>query len=156
MFNQDISKYAFLKTFGEYGYGHMYATIYNLTEKHYGGPVLVVTSQIGTSYDPPLKDQEIYAWRWGAEAAHSRDVEADAQDSKAARQVAGPTRRPTQLPGVPVPPAHQRGPGLRHHEQGLRRRVRMPVGRVADGGHELLMGGYGPAAGGGWDGGGGD
>jgi hypothetical protein len=73
MFNQDISKYAFLKTFGEFGYGHFHATLYNLTEKHYGGPVLVVTSQIGTSYDPPLKDQEIYAWRWGAEAAHSRD-----------------------------------------------------------------------------------
>ena len=73
MFNQDSSKYAFLKTFGEYGYGHFYATIYNLTEKHYGGPILTVTSQIGTSHEPPLKDQEIYAWRWGAEAAHSRD-----------------------------------------------------------------------------------
>ena len=33
MFKQDSSKYAFLKTFGEYGYGHFYATIYNLTEK---------------------------------------------------------------------------------------------------------------------------
>lgn len=73
MFNQDSSKYAFLKTFGEYGYGHFYATIYNLTEKHYGGPILTVTSQIGTSYDPPLKDQEIYAWRWGAAPSHSRD-----------------------------------------------------------------------------------
>ena len=73
MFNQDSSKYAFLKTFGEYGYGHFYATIYNLTEKHYGGPILTVTSQIGTSYDPPLKDQEIYAWRWGAAPSHNRD-----------------------------------------------------------------------------------
>ena len=73
MFNQDSSKYAFLKTFGEYGYGHFYATIYNLTEKHYGGPILTVTSQIGTSYDPPLKDQEIYGWRWGAAPSHSRD-----------------------------------------------------------------------------------
>ena len=72
MFNQDSSKYAFLKTFGEYGYGHFYATIYNLTEKHYGGPILTVTSQIGTSYDPPLKDQDIYGWRWGAAASHSR------------------------------------------------------------------------------------
>ena len=73
MFNQDSSKYAFLKIFGEYGYGHFYATIYNLTDRTYGGPILTVTSQIGTSYDPPLKDQEIYGWRWGAEAAHSRD-----------------------------------------------------------------------------------
>ena len=73
MFNQDSSKYAFLKTFGEYGYGHFYATIYNLTEKHYGGPILTITSQIGTSYEPPLKDQEIYAWRWGAAPSHSRD-----------------------------------------------------------------------------------
>lgn len=73
MFNQDSSKYAFLKIFGEYGYGHFYATLYNLTDRTYGGPILTVTGQIGTSYDPPLKYQEIYAWRWGAEAAHSRD-----------------------------------------------------------------------------------
>ena len=73
MFNQDSSKYAVLKTFGEYGYGHFYATIYNLTDRTYGGPILSITSQIGTSYDPPLKDQEIYAWRWGAAASHSRD-----------------------------------------------------------------------------------
>ncbi len=73
MFNQDSSKYAFLKTFGEYGYGHFYATLYNLTDRTYGGPILTITSQIGTSYDPPLKDQEIYAWLWGAEASHSRD-----------------------------------------------------------------------------------
>ena len=73
MFNQDISKYAFLKTFGEYGYGHFTATLYNLTEKHYGGPILTITSQIGTSYEPPLKDQEIYAWRWGATPSHNRD-----------------------------------------------------------------------------------
>ena len=73
MFNQDSSKYAFLKTFGEYGYGHFYATIYNLTDRTYGGPILTVTSQIGTSYEPPLKDQEIYAWRWGAAPSHSRD-----------------------------------------------------------------------------------
>ena len=73
MFNQDKSKYAFLKTFGEYGYGHFYATLYNLTDRTYGGPQLLVTSQIGTSYEPPLKDQEIYAWRWGAAASHSRD-----------------------------------------------------------------------------------
>ena len=38
MFNQDSSKYAFLKTFGEYGYGHLNATIYNLTDRTYGGP----------------------------------------------------------------------------------------------------------------------
>ena len=73
MFNQDSSKYAFLKTFGEYGYGHFTATIYNLTDRTYGGPQLLVTSQIGTSHEPPLKDQEIYAWRWGAAASHSRD-----------------------------------------------------------------------------------
>lgn len=73
MFNQDSSKYAFLKTFGEYGYGHFYATIYNLTDRTYGGPILTVTSQIGTSYDPPLKDQEIYAWRWGASSSHCSD-----------------------------------------------------------------------------------
>ena len=73
MFNQDSSKYAFLKTFGEYGYGHFYATIYNLTDRTYGGPILTVTSQIGTSYEPPIKDQEIYAWRWGAAPSHSRD-----------------------------------------------------------------------------------
>ena len=73
MFNPDKSKYAFVKVFGGHGYGHMYATIYNLTDKTFGGPILTVTSQIGTSYDPPLKDQEIYAWRWGAEASHSRD-----------------------------------------------------------------------------------
>ena len=73
MFNQDKSKYAFLKTFGEYGYGHFTATIYNLTDRTYGGPQLLVTSQIGTSHEPPLKDQEIYAWRWGAAASHSRD-----------------------------------------------------------------------------------
>ena len=71
MFNQDKSKYALVKVFGEYGYGHFYATIYNLTDRTYGGPQLLVTSQIGTSYDPPLKDQEIYAWRWGAAASHS-------------------------------------------------------------------------------------
>ena len=41
MFNQDKSKYAFVKVFGEYGYGHMHATIYNLTEKMYGGPQLI-------------------------------------------------------------------------------------------------------------------
>ena len=73
MFNQDKSKYAFVKVFGVHGYGHMYATIYNLTDRTYGGPQLLVTSQIGTSYEPPLKDQEIYAWRWGAAASHSRD-----------------------------------------------------------------------------------
>ena len=73
MFNQDKSKYAFVNMYGKFGYGHFYATIYNLTEKHYGGPILTITSQIGTSYEPPLKDQEIYAWRWGAEASHSRD-----------------------------------------------------------------------------------
>ena len=72
-FNQDSSKYAFLKIFGEYGYGHMNATIYNLTEKHYGGPQLLVTSQIGTSHEPPVKDQEIYAWRMGASASHCSD-----------------------------------------------------------------------------------
>ena len=73
MFNQDSSKYAFVKVFGEYGYGHFYATIYNLTEKHYGGPILTVTSQIGTSYEPPLKDQEIYAWRMVASSSHCSD-----------------------------------------------------------------------------------
>ena len=73
MFNQDSSKYAFVKVFGEYGYGHFYATIYNLTEKHYGGPILTITSQIGTNYDPPVKDQAIYGWRWGAAPSHSRD-----------------------------------------------------------------------------------
>ena len=73
MFNQDSSKYAFVKVFGEYGYGHFYATIYNLTEKHYGGPILTITSQIGTNYDPPKKDDEIYAWRWGANSSHSMD-----------------------------------------------------------------------------------
>ena len=44
MVKQDSSKYAFLKTFGEYGYGHFYATIYNLTDRTYGGPILTVTS----------------------------------------------------------------------------------------------------------------
>ena len=73
MFDQDKSRYAFVKIYSGYGYGHFTATIYNLTEKHYGGPQLLVTSQIGTSYDPPLKDQEIYAWRWGADASHCAD-----------------------------------------------------------------------------------
>ena len=72
MFNQDTSKYAFLKTFGEYGYGHLDATLYNLTERHYGGPILTFTSQIGTSYDPPKKDEEIYAWRWGAAPSYNK------------------------------------------------------------------------------------
>ena len=73
MFNRDKSKYAFVKVFGEYGYGYMHTTIYNLTEKLFGGPQLCVTSQIGTSYDPPLKDQVIYAWRMGAGASHCSD-----------------------------------------------------------------------------------
>ena len=73
MFNQDKSKYAFVKVFGEYGYGHFYATIYNLTDRTYGGPILTITSQIGTSHEPPVKDQEIYAWRWGANSSHSMD-----------------------------------------------------------------------------------
>lgn len=73
MFNRDKSKYAFVKVFGEYGYGHMYATIYNLTDRTYGGPQLLVTSQIGTSHEPPVKDQEIYAWRMGASSSHCSD-----------------------------------------------------------------------------------
>ena len=73
MFNQDKSRYAFVKMYGEYGYGHLNATIYNLTDRTYGGPQLLVTSQIGTSHEPPVKDQEIYAWRMVASSSHCSD-----------------------------------------------------------------------------------
>lgn len=69
MFNQDKSRYAFLKTFGEFGYGHMYAHIYNMTDI-WNGPHLVVAAQIGTSYDKPPEGQEIYGERFGAQGSY--------------------------------------------------------------------------------------
>lgn len=64
-FDQDKSTYAFVKIYGEYGYGHMEADIYNMTSI-WNGPQLAVTSQIGTSYDKPRPGEEIYGEKFGA------------------------------------------------------------------------------------------
>lgn len=63
-FDRDKSTYAFVKIYGEYGYGHMEADIYNMTSI-WSGPQLAVTSQIGTSYDEPLPGEEIYGEKFG-------------------------------------------------------------------------------------------
>ena len=63
-FDQDKSKYAFLKVYGDYGFGHMEAHIYNMTDL-WNGPHLAVTSQIGTSYDKPRPGEEIYGEKFG-------------------------------------------------------------------------------------------
>ena len=69
MFNQDKSRYAFIKIHGNYGYGHLDAHIYNMTDI-WNGPHLVVTSQIGTSYDKPRVGEEIYGERFGAQGSY--------------------------------------------------------------------------------------
>ena len=66
MFDQDKSKYAYIKMYGNYGYGHIDTTIYHMTDRMWSAPTLNVTSQLGMAGRDPEPNCEIYAWRFGA------------------------------------------------------------------------------------------
>ena len=61
--------------YGEYGYGHMVATIYNVIPEAYRCPIIRVSCQVGHGRDFATSDTQFekpYAERWGIEG---RDAE---------------------------------------------------------------------------------
>ena len=66
--------YALVRFYGDYGYGHMVATVYNVIPEVYRCPKIIISCQVGHGNDFSDKDtmfEKPYAERWGMEGRDS-------------------------------------------------------------------------------------
>ena len=66
--------YALVRFYGDYGYGHMVATVFNAVPEAYRCPKIVISCQVGHGNDFSDKDtmfEKPYAERWGIEGRDS-------------------------------------------------------------------------------------
>lgn len=66
--------YAMIRIYGDYGYGHMTATVYNVIPEVYRCPKITISCQVGRGNDFSDSDTQFekpYAERWGVEGRDS-------------------------------------------------------------------------------------
>ena len=71
------SPYAMIRIYGDYGYGHMTATVWNAIPEVYRCPKLVISCQVGHGNDfsgSGAQFEKPYAERWGMEGRDSELV----------------------------------------------------------------------------------